>query len=186
MLNGKLSISKILKEYQKHKQKYWRRVLDYYGNLSNFQKAIEEAGMFHSDVGCCDRHQCRVYKESKKTFFENLQSAKKRIKSCTCFDDLYVCISRHCKNKGIGELAIYDTAMRVGAYLEKQNGILGQFKPKQVFLHNGPWDGAKKLYSQGLIKTISSRMGKKDFSHLFPDYEEWEIEEILCIYKNHF
>jgi hypothetical protein len=71
---------------------------------------------------------------------------------------------------GIGPLTIYDTATRIGAFLE--------LEPDRVYLHAGTRDGARAL---GLVQrdSLSPSNLPKPFRRLSPS----EIEDCLCIYK---
>ena len=46
--------------------------------------------------------------------------------------------------KGIGELTIYDTALRIGFYLD--------IYPDKVYLHAGTREGAKRLIGEDKVK----------------------------------
>jgi hypothetical protein len=73
---------------------------------------------------------------------------------------------------GIGELTIYDTAHRIGAYL--------RLAPENVYLHAGTRQGAKALGFKGSWASIPRREFPKALSRLRAN----EIEDCLCIYKN--
>jgi len=71
---------------------------------------------------------------AKKRLLTNL----KRIQSTKEFNDLYNLLKELLSNiKGVGELYIYDTALRIGAYLGHE--------PDKIYLHAGTLQGAKKL-----------------------------------------
>ena len=73
--------------------------------------------------------------------------------------------------KGIRALTIYDTPIRIGAFVKLQ--------PERVYLHAGTKEGAKALgfYSR---ETLAVSELPKMFSRLTPA----EIEDCLCIYKD--
>ena len=167
--------------------KGWHAILDFYGSdkLPNWETAIEEAGKFHFDAsGKIHPHQKRISKFARKQFALDLQNHQAAIHNSTDFEKLHDNIEKFCKKKRIGELTIYDTAMRLGAFLEKHKGE--NFKPQKVFLHNGAMEGAKKLFQRGEIAKPCSRMPLSAFAKCFPNKETWEVEEILCIYKDNF
>lgn len=85
-------------------------------------------------------------------------------------------IVKSSKIKGIGELCIYDTAERIGIFLN--------IFPDAVYLHRGTRDGAKKII--GRIK--GNLLLKKDLPTPFQrnDLSYSELEDILCRYKNFF
>jgi hypothetical protein len=75
---------------------------------------------------------------------------------------------------GLGELFVYDTALRVGAHL----GML----PTQVFLHAGTRAGAEAL---GLDCT-QRFLFRSDMPEAFRALAAHEIEDVLCIYTDQF
>jgi hypothetical protein len=74
--------------------------------------------------------------------------------------------------RGIGELYVYDTALRIGAKL----GVL----PRLVYLHAGTREGARHMGLGRARKTASPKELPTEFSRLRPR----EIEDALCIYKS--
>lgn len=183
-LSGKKTIAQILSDYKQYKNQAWRGVLNYYSGLPSLKDVLNEAGQFHKSPSCCDEHQRRIKKESKNTFATNLQKDAKNIAKAADFNDLYRIISSIAP-KGIAELTVYDTTMRIGSYLENGKGR-GVFKPKDVYLHNGAWKGAKALYKTGRLVKLQKRMPLSAFSKFFSGCQAWEVEEILCIYENNF
>ena len=189
---GQKSLQLILDDYNRRIQvvdaetsKGWHAILDFYGNLPDWKTAVEEAGWFHFDAsGRCHDHQYRIYRPAKDQFLNDLRKNSAAIQNSANFEELYENIERFSKKSGIGELAVYDTAMRLGAFLEKHKG--GSFKPQKVFLHNGAMKGAKVLFGRRLLVRPCSRMPLSAFAELFPQKEAWEVEEILCIYKDNF
>jgi hypothetical protein len=73
---------------------------------------------------------------------------------------------------GIGELYIYDTALRIGAKLN--------LLPSRIYLHAGARVGARALGFAGRLKYIELRDLPKEFQKLEPH----EIEDVLCIFKD--
>ena len=183
MLKGKQSYKAICADYRKNCQNLWRRTLAYYAGLKSLDVALDEAGLFRCDLSLCDSHQRRIYKVYKSRFLRDLKNCRTAISKCTDFQSLYDCVWKNCKKKGVGELAIYDTAMRIGAFLEIHKKAPGLFKPRQVFLHNGALDGAKAILKRGVL---AHRLPLQTFAKWFSGFAEWEVEEILCIYKKNF
>jgi hypothetical protein len=72
--------------------------------------------------------------------------------------------------RGIGDLAIYDIAHRIGAFLGKV--------PALVYLHRGTKEGAAKLGLRG--KALDPNALPPAFSPLTPA----EIDDCICIYKD--
>ena len=79
--------------------------------------------------------------------------------------------------KGIGSLTYYDTAFRIGYTIN--------IFPTKIYLQAGALIGAERL----LQKKIKSRFIEKiDLPKIFQiqELECWQIEDILCIYKDYF
>ncbi len=181
----KIALTKILYNYQVNGWKGWRAALDFYGNLPDWKTVIDKAGRFHYDAsGKCHPHQRCISGVARKQFASDLQKNQAAIYDSKDFNNLYKNIEKFCKKGEIGELTIYDTAMRLGAFLEKQKNK--SFKPKKVFLYNGAMKGAVVLFEKGWLKEPSNRMSLSAFKKLFPQKKAWEVEEILCIYKDKF
>ena len=77
--------------------------------------------------------------------------------------------------EGIGPLTIYDTALRLGAF----RGVL----PDRVYLHAGTLKGVKNL---GLIVGTKKSLAMSELPPEFRKLEAYEVENCLCIYKDHF
>jgi hypothetical protein len=113
----------------------------------------------------------RVLKQTKHILLSNIEI----IQNVTDFDDLHHRIYKLLGNlRGIGNLYIYDTSLRIGAKLG--------FEPIKVYLHAGTLEGAKRLglnTKKGYLslKSLPSDLGK---------FKPREIEDCLCIYKNEF
>ena len=90
--------------------------------------------------------------------------------ACRSFDDLHRTV--HHRISGIhriGELAVYDIACRIGAFL----GL----SPDRIYLHAGTRKGAQALGLRGT--TVHKNDLPPEFHRLSPA----EIEDCLCIYK---
>lgn len=176
------SLKEILDDYKLRKNDFWRKVMSFYTGLSDIDEAIKHASKFHKDQTHCDEHQRRILKDSKRKFATLLKKLKAQILTCANFKDLYDLLKKKCKPAGIGDLAIYDTAMRLGAYLEKSTGK--DFTPQEVYLHNGTAAGATSLKKMNKISYSSNPVPLSVFSNLFKGLKPFEIEEVLCVYKN--
>lgn len=78
-------------------------------------------------------------------------------------------------------LAIYDISFRISWRIYKQTG--NDVRPKKyVYLFRGAYEGACKLLQVG---KLNYREPRSRFNLYFPkSLNEWDIENILCIYKN--
>jgi hypothetical protein len=87
------------------------------------------------------------------------------------FEDLHQAVRRTIGPlRGIGELAVYDVAYRIGAHL----GL----EPDLVYLHAGTREGARALGLGG------AAVSKSELPNAFHRLSCGEIEDCLCIYKN--
>jgi len=140
---------------------------------SDFENCIRMAATARNLLEKKHPHQYRIKNEILELFAEKLLLNKNKILSVKDFDKLYVEVEK-LKIKGIGALTIYDTAHRIGRYLN--------VSPQKVYLHRGARIGAEKL----LKRKIKSRtIGKIEFP-MFLDFTCEEIEDILCLSKGNF
>ena len=93
--------------------------------------------------------------------------------SAATFGELYDLVRATIESvHGIGELMVYDTATRLGAHLD--------LMPDRVYLHAGTRAGAEVLGFSGR-DTIRS----KELPAPLQQLEPYELEDCLCIYKEH-
>lgn len=111
---------------------------NHYANCESLEKAIEKSSLAEKANGKMHSHQCRLGKETTKKIYEPLMHVKHQLMKCSNFDELYDCIRNEILEiDGIGELMVYDTAFRLGAYL--------RVHPNKVYLHSGTREGANAL-----------------------------------------
>ena len=111
------------------------------------------------------------YKICVTTGTSHLVGSERTIRRSRNFDNLFNLIERTLKPvRGIGELYLYDTALRIGAKLN--------LSPTKVYLRAGTRDGARAL---GADATATLDMGALRLE--FHCLEPYEIEHILCIFK---
>ena len=75
---------------------------------------------------------------------------------------------------GLGELYVYDTALRIGANLG--------FLPQAIYLHAGTRAGAKVL-GLGINGSV---LLKSQLPEPLQRLQPHELEDVLCIYKDYF
>ncbi|MEH2391926.1 MAG: hypothetical protein V7K21_09795 [Nostoc sp.] len=94
---------------------------------------------------------------------------------CRTFDQIHELVkTRLHKVCGIGELYVYDTSFRIGAKLT--------LFPEKVYLHRGVRKGASALSLDIAGHAIEMDTLPDELKHLPP----YEVEDILCIYKDKF
>jgi hypothetical protein len=132
----------------------------------------------------CERkhpHQNRISPEVLKLAQVNLQRCQERIRQCKDFHALFELVYAN-RIKGFGELATYDTAVRVGACPELK------LEPEYVYLHAGTRLGAFALRSAGYLNSgFTRRTQFLEMTELPAELQELkpiEAEDFLCIYKD--
>lgn len=128
-------------------------------------------------------HQHRLGREFCSDVASHLATKERSIAECESFDDLQTFIEHEAPG-GFGELAIYDTAIRIGA---KQNLF-----PAFVCLHAGAKIGADNW-------GLDTSEGKLTITKLPPEFRDLQspplddnllcllcvyAEDFLCIYKD--
>ena len=136
-------------------------------------EAIRWAALAMNGKGKRCSHQRRLSKTSLEQARDILLENEDRIRQSQAFDDLLVLLERLLSPvKGLGELYIYDTALRIGAAI----GV----SPKRVYLHAGTRVGAKALGFDGRLKAPEVSQLPEWLQQLKP----YEIEDALCIFKD--
>lgn len=172
---GLTSLGRIVRHYIKKYRPDAEKELDSFRQASSLTDAIQKAGMAINSQGKRFPHQWRLKQESLQRATAKLLGAIQEIQSCGSFDDLIQIVESTAGTvKGIGELYVYDTALRIGAYL----GIY----PNEVYLHAGTRNGARALGLNIDRRSIPISDLPREFRHL----PAREVEDILCIYKERF
>jgi hypothetical protein len=138
--------------------------------LRHLDVAILDAVLVSPKNGKKYSHQWRIQEEVLRIVQAKLQAAKSKFTTARDFDALHAIKEGIGSLRGVADLAIYDFALRIGAYL--------RIEPKLVYLHQGSAEGARLLGFEG--KTLDPKELPAAFSRLTPA----EIEDCLCIYKS--
>ncbi|ELB2831610.1 hypothetical protein QNE33_004749 [Vibrio alginolyticus] len=96
------------------------------------------------------------------------------------FDDIYEIVKKE-KISGFGTLAIYDTSVRIGSYLN--------ISPNHVYLHAGAQQGMSNLEDKALVASGASEKAKVPVAELpeaLKKLHPIQIENFLCLYKSEF
>lgn len=141
-------------------------------NEKTLRAAINLAARSLNNLGKRHKHQYRLKSIVLENFSNKLIDAEEAISKCQNFEELISEVERN-KVPGIGQLAVYDTAVRIGAYL--------RIYPEKVYLHAGT--------NEGVLKVIKESNGmsvlKSDLPEPFrsSDLSCYELEDLFCIYK---
>ena len=132
--------------------------------------AVRRAALSIDENGKRHPHQYRIPKQALERAAEVLEGIDFSV--MTSFEELHQTIEHLIKSpniKGIGELAVYDMAHRIGMYLD--------LLPEFVYLHRGTRDGAYALGFEG------DKLHKNQLPKALQKLTPAEIENCLCIYK---
>lgn len=164
------SYAAIVRDYRKTRGSVPDEVLEFYREQKSIRDALKLAAYAKKRNGKLHRHQ---YKLDKSVYPEIHDRLKRRdLAKCTTFHELFQTVKGEILSiHGVGPLMVYDTAHRLGAFLN--------LKPEFVYLHAGAKEGAAAL---GIKKKpwISPSELPKEFRKLTPG----QIEDCLCVYKD--
>lgn len=166
-----VTLAAIVRAYCQDFQRGAKAEQDYYANLPTLAEAIERAARAERPDGKRHDHQTRLSNSSLEAARRQLVAVP--ISSCKTFAELHSLVECTIKPiSGIGELMVYDTALRIGARM----GL----EPEVVYLHRGTRAGAKAMgldISRGWVALSEL---PEELMKLKPR----EIEDCLCIYKS--
>ena len=164
----------IVDDYRKRFAPDINKEREFYGSL-NLDSAIANAGRAKTPEGKRHPHQCRLKKKTLEEVTRKLKEKAGSIKECESFESLHRLLQQWIGQiKGVAELMLYDTALRLGFYLE--------LLPEEVYLHAGTREGAKNLK----LRYTRDTLPLSDFSgelQVFQPLKPYELEDCLCIYR---
>ena len=132
-----MNFGAIVKDYTSRHPERARRELRYYIIQRSLQDAIREAALSRLPGGKRHSHQRRIPLHVLQAAERRLQAIAGQVQTAKSFAELHRLIERHIKPiRGIGDLAVYDIAHRIGMYL--------QHAPEAVYLHAGTREGARR------------------------------------------
>ncbi len=112
--------------------------LHFYRAMPTLRHAIRRAARARTAGGGKHPHQWRIAWDVLRRFGTRLAREERALQEAQSFDELHRVVQRIGElTHGIGELAVYDTALRIGAKLE--------LPPARVYLHRGTRGGAGAL-----------------------------------------
>lgn len=136
-------------------------------------RVIEMAALARDLTNSKHPHQHRIPNAILRQFADSLLENAAAILACKTFTELYETIaSLRCP--GIGRLAVYDTAHRIGTRL--------RIRPDKVYMHQGTRVGTELYLGRKISEKAVDKSQFRDFKHLSCE----EIEDIMCIYKDDF
>ncbi len=151
------------------------RVISFCLKQKSLADAIKIAVLSRDIENKKHKHQYRIENTQLLMFLEKISSFEDKIHVVKNFDELYNLIVKE-KIIGIGPLALYDIALRIGYYIE--------VKPDVIYLHAGAKTGAINFFGR---KIKTDYLTKDEFLAKSDDFKNFSCEEIeafLCIHCN--
>lgn len=137
--------------------------------------AISRAALCKLATGNRHSHQYRIPLNSLKEAEKRLLKQRREIKNAKTFDELHDLVNKIIRGIWmIGELVVYDTSTRIGAFL--------RLDPSTVYLHRGTREGARALLEVSRSQTM---LHPHELPREFSKLQAYEIEDVLCRYKEH-
>lgn len=150
--------------------------VEYCSSQASFNETIMAAALAIDANSKKNKHQWRLSNDLLAQFGESLCGHASDLKKVSSFKELLRTVEKY-KLRGIGPLACYDTATRIGARL----GIY----PEKIYLHAGTRVGAELILGHRIRgKYIDRKMLPEAFQS--ENLTNDEIENILCVCRHHF
>ncbi|MEK6285973.1 MAG: hypothetical protein AABO57_09560 [Acidobacteriota bacterium] len=167
------TLEAVVQSYRETCQSRLEAQLRTFGDEPTLQSAVARAALAETPDGKRYSHQRRikrvVLREMRRRLLE-IGFSKLR-----SFDEIHNAVDQAIGSiRGVGDLLLYDTALRIGAKL----GIM----PDRVYLHSGTRRGARALGLPSKRRSISIAELPVALRGLKPH----EIEDCLCIFKDDF
>ncbi|MCE5972425.1 hypothetical protein LZA78_02835 [Sinirhodobacter sp. WL0062] len=165
-----MDIGAYITDYIDHYREPARQEMKFYAQQSSLSAAISVAASCRCANGKRHPHQRRIPRAVLARVEQRLLSRSEAISEVKDFESLLTLVDDFTVDiRGIGELAVYDIAHRIGAYL--------RLAPEKVYLHAGTRVGARALGFSGSV------VERAKFGPAFADLSAAEIEDFLCIFK---
>jgi hypothetical protein len=167
-------LERIIDNYKKQKRKPVDYHVQFCLDQENLKDAIEAAARAVDDYGKIHFHQRRVAKVDLMAFADKLMSLESEFANAKSFDEIYAIVKKT-NQTGINEITVFDTAFRIGSYLN--------LFPDKIYLTSGTRIGAEHLLGKlddknTLLPTdFPSPFQRKDLSIA-------DIEDILYVCRN--
>lgn len=173
-----LSANKIKKLYNHYDSSNHQLSLDkikkFYQNIATIEDVIKYASKGVTPDLLKHPHQRRIPNSVLNKFSNKLLKKKKEIQEVKNFESLYLIIGNN-KIKGIGDLTVYDTTLRIGFYLK--------IYPTKLFVQAGSKVGYMRLVN---VSHVSNPVANICIPELLRNIKKYHLENFLCIYKKCF
>jgi len=167
----------IIKQYKSNRVGCIRecKIIQFCLKSPNIEIAISRAVMARDENGNKHSHQRRFVKDNTLAeLYTKLLKIKDKIIIVNNFDELFELIYKTYVFNDRFSLTIYDTALRLGFYLNKF--------PEKIYLHAGTKIGIEKLIGKIENHFVMKKYLPEPFKSC--DLNEYELEDLFCIYKD--
>src|SRR5262245_3559797 len=111
-------LAALVRSYRLHNRPRAVQELKFFKNMPSLGLAIHHAGLAIDSREKRFSHQCRIPLAALRAATSALQHAAGRLKTCASFHELHELLLELLGGlRGLGELYVYDTALRLGATL---------------------------------------------------------------------
>jgi hypothetical protein len=146
--------------------------MNFFRTMPSFELALHHAAYAINQRNKRFGHQCRITRAALAASAALIGAASAKLRACASFEELHDCLKNSVGAvRGIGELYLYDTALRLGANI----GL----SPNKVYMHTGTRLGARALGLDISRPAIPVR----EFPPVLQSLSASELEDFLCIYK---
>lgn len=166
-----MTIETCVNDYIRRFRKGASDEMAFFANQPTLSEAIRISARSGREDGKRHPHQCRILGSVLREAEQKLHECAETLQAANDFDALLAAVDSIIRPiHGIGELAVYDIAHRLGAFLN--------LEPQKVHLHQGTRVGAASLGFHG------SFINRDDLPAAFSPLSAAEVEDCLCIYKD--
>lgn len=167
------TLAEVVRDYRRNYSTNIGEEAHFYGSQTSLRAAVSLAARARTPDDKRHPHQRRIPEAVLRQCEAVLLASLPALKKTKNFDALFELVRSSIGDiRGVGELLVYDTSTRVGAFL----GL----HPTAVYLHAGVRRGAQAL---GLVAR-DGRIELKDLPKPLSSLDGASAEDILCIYKD--
>ena len=165
------TFDRIVADYIENKRPRLAGFLRFYAIQRSLVDAIEKAAYAKTPSGNKHSHQRRLPREASAKASRALRA--RNLTACRSFAELHATVERAIRAiDKVGELMVYDTALRLGALLK--------LEPEFIYLHAGTQDGAAALGIHRSRETVA----REELPPTFRALRSCETEDCLWVYKS--
>ena len=166
------SLAALVRLFVRHNRREAANEMSFFRTMPSFELALHHAAYAIDQRNKRFGHQCRITRAALEKSAALIGAASAKLKTCASFEQLHELLKNEVGSvAGIGELYLYDTALRLGAFLD--------LSPNNVYMHAGTRVGARALG----LDVSRDAIPFKEFPPVLQSLSASELEDFLCIYK---